>query len=91
MTAWLYTQFWNGTLVGLNANGDAVSGDYLDDNASNATHLPDPCITAPPVAPRAKAEPLWRMLARALAGKATPEARLASEGARAPRGRSRLS
>ncbi len=38
-TAWLYTQFYNGTLAGLNGAGTAVSGDYLDAHAANATHL----------------------------------------------------
>jgi len=38
-TAWLYTQFWNGTLTGLNDAGTAASGTYLGDHADNATHL----------------------------------------------------
>ena len=44
-TAWLYTQFWEGTLVGLNDDGDLVSGTYTGgtigsaQHAANATHL----------------------------------------------------
>jgi hypothetical protein len=38
-TAWLFTQFYNGTLVGLDSDGDLVDGDYLDAHAANATHL----------------------------------------------------
>ncbi len=41
-TAWLYTEFCNGTLAGLNAAGtaiDATDDEYTDKHARNATHL----------------------------------------------------
>ncbi len=38
-TAWLYTQFSNGSLVGLNSSGTAENGNYNDNHAANATHL----------------------------------------------------
>lgn len=38
-TAWLFAQFWDGSLFGLNSGGTAADGDYLDSHPTNATYL----------------------------------------------------